>query len=276
MTENFESRQIHSILGYFCPGSKKCWIIFSRDVHSILFGPVSSDCPARFLDCAFRWSPDCLCKVCCPDVVTTSWLCAGAGWNSSSLSSAPAIALLETHFQFFPVIISCTLATPPILKIFFIMFSNASIKFIECFLEGMLWRTCETRVWCCGHANNGEKMLVQCSTMQIKDLEPRGTLQVGKSHRFLPGHVASQLPILQKQDLTGKCQQIQKQTTKILICVGVPPPTPSFSVYWQKWTFRDFSHMKVTYKRYFSVLCWCCKTFYNKSIPLFQELLCGS
>lgn len=67
----------------------------------------------------------------------TTWLCAGAGWNSS-FSSAPAFAVLETHFQFFAVIISCTLATPPILKMFFIMFSNAIIKLIECFLEGML------------------------------------------------------------------------------------------------------------------------------------------
>lgn len=51
-------------------------------------------------------------------MVVTSWLCAGAGWNFSFLSSAPAVAVLETHFHLLPVIISCTLAIPPILKIF--------------------------------------------------------------------------------------------------------------------------------------------------------------
>lgn len=85
-------------------------------------------------------------------------------------------------------------------------------------------------VWCCSHG--GEKVLVQCSTVQIKDLEPRIS-QVGKRQQSLPGHMASYLPILQKQDLTGKCQQIQKQATRIFICVGVPPPAPHLSVYWE-------------------------------------------
>lgn len=63
--------------------------------------------------------------------------------------------------------------------------------------------------WCCSLANGGDKMLVQCSTVQSIDLES-WSLQVGKSPQPEPGHVVRQLPMLHKQDLTGECQQIQK------------------------------------------------------------------
>lgn len=48
-------------------------------------------CRAHFLHSAFRWSPDCLCDVCCPEAGATSCLGAGAGLNSF-LSSTLAIA----------------------------------------------------------------------------------------------------------------------------------------------------------------------------------------
>lgn len=194
-------------------------------MHSTLLEPVSSDCPARFLDCALRWSTACLCDVCCPDTATTSWL-----WSSSSFACSNSCYVGNTSISF----LWSFLVPWPFLT-FWKSFYCVLLMQARTSLSAFLNMFCEEPVkcvWCWSCQWWGERRC-WCRAQQIKDLEPRRSLQTGKSHQLLPGHVVSQLPILQEQDLTGKCQQIQKQATRIFVCLGARPPALRLSVYWE-------------------------------------------
>lgn len=86
-------------------------------------------------------------------------------------------------------------------------------------------------MWCCGHANTGEKLLVQCSAVEIEDLEPRN-LQVGKSYQCQPGHKSSQLPILQ-EDLSGSASKFESKPQEFSFALMCLPP-PLISLFAEK------------------------------------------
>lgn len=193
-------------------------------MHSTLLEPVSSDCPAQFLDRALRWSSACPCNVCCPDTAATSWL-----WSSSSFECSNSCYAGNTSISFpWSFLVPWPFLT--FWKSFYCVLLMQALSSLSAFLN-MFYEEPVKRAWCWSCQWWRERCW--CSAQQIKDLEPRRSLQTGESHQLLPGHVVSQLPKLQKQDLTGKCQQIQKQATRILICVGARPPALSLSVYWE-------------------------------------------